>query len=187
MAGGVAGPSLDALLALAVVNDEDVGAGLTTRCSLGGTVLDPRGVAVAVGQAGSLGVVAGLDVPPVPGGDKRRWVNMKVCSSYSRLHTGLSHSPCATYIVQTGEGQHERVQFIHQATFRSLASPCTAVQREDNMRVFSSHNRPHSCLSHSPCTVYTDGGQHEDMYFTQQATFLSLALTMYCIHRRGTT
>ena len=59
-------------------------------------------------------------------------------------------------------------------------------QREDNTdEVFSSHSWLHSCLSHSPCATYTEGGQHWwGVLFTQQATFPSLALTM-CTYTEG--
>ena len=56
------------------------------------------------------------------------------------------------YTVQTERGQHESPHYTQ---------------------------RLHSCLSHSPCATYTEGGQHWwGVLFSQQATFLSLALTM---------
>ena len=58
------------------------------------------------------------------------------------------------------------------------------------MRVFSSHSWLHFALSYSPCTIYTvqtEVGQHEGAHFTQQATFLSLALTVYYIHSADNT
>ena len=75
-------------------------------------------------------------------------------------------------------------------------------QREDNTdEVFSSHSRLHSCLSHSPCatyTVQTDGGQHGGVdnhrrrttrgrALHTEATFLSLAFTMYYMQCREKT
>ena len=151
MAGGVAGPSLDALLALAVVNDEDVGAVLATRRRpRGGAVLDARGVAVAVGQAGPLGVVAGLDVPPVPGGDKRRWVNVRACSSYSKAtFRSLALTMCYIHSADRRWVNVRACSSYSKATCRSLALTMCYIHTADRRRATAGYipvSRTHHVL-----------------------------------------
>ena len=119
--------------------------------------------------------------------------NMRAFPSHSRLHSALSYSPCAIYTQCKQSENNMRARTTHRGYIPiscthhvyihrgrttlmrcslhtagyipvSRTHPVLHTQREDNTdEVFSSHSRLHSCLSHSPCAIYTvqtDGGQH---------------------------
>ena len=88
--------------------------------------------------------------------------NMRAFSSHSRLHSALSYSPCTIYTQCKQSEDNMRARTTHRGYIPvSCTHHMLHTQREDNTdEVFSSHNRLHSCLSHSLGATYTEGGQH---------------------------